>query len=120
MHCCGSSVTDHLGYARDHGAWPADSQLVGIEVNTQCSAAGQSYQWMQGPLATWSEAGQTVAAVRFGAATLNLHYYAWALKHNWTLPANTIMQWMSVGGVAMGGCHGGGSRHMVGLLVGLG
>ena len=50
-------------------------------------------------------------AVRFGAGTLNLHYYNWALANNWTMPANTIMHYMSIGGVAMGTCHGGGIGH---------
>ena len=51
------------------------------------------------------------SSVRFGAGTLNLHYYDWALAHNWTMPSNTIMHYMSIGGVAMGTCHGGGIGH---------
>ena len=42
---------------------------------------------------------------------MDLHYYDWALANNWTMPANTIMQYMSIGGVAMGNCHGGGIGH---------
>ena len=34
-------------------------------------------------------------SVRLGAGTLNLHYYDWALANNWTMPANTIMHYMS-------------------------
>ena len=51
------------------------------------------------------------ASVKFGAGTLNLHYYDWAMARNWTMPANTIMHYMSMGGVAMGTCHGGGIGH---------
>jgi len=88
-------ISDHLAYARDHGAWPGDSDLVYIE----------------GPLDIWEEEGKKHAAVKFGASTLNLHYYDWALANNWTMPANTIMHYMSIGGVAMGTCHGGGIGH---------
>ena len=45
------------------------------------------------------------------AGTLNLHYMDWALANNWTLSSNTIMQYMSMGGVMMGTCHGGGIQH---------
>ena len=90
------SVSDKLANRRDHGAWPEDSELASIE----------------GPLHTWlGEDGRSHAAVRFGAGTLNLHYYNWALANNWTMPANTIMHYMSIGGVAMGTCHGGGIGH---------
>jgi len=89
-------VSDHLAYARDFGTWPEDSELVFIE----------------GPLRVWKgEEGGMKAAVRFGAATLNKHYTEWALAHNWTLPFNTIMHYMTMGGVMMGTCHGGGIRH---------
>merc|ERR1711942_504918 len=57
------------------------------------------------------EEGKKHAAVKFGASTLNLHYYDWALANNWTMPANTIMHYMSIGGVALGTCHGGGIGH---------
>ena len=58
------SITD----IRDHGDWPGDSELVSIS----------------GPLSTWTgEDGRRRAAVRFGAGTLNLHYYDWALANNW-------------------------------------
>jgi len=88
-------ISDHLAYARDHGSWPEDSDLVYIE----------------GPLDIWEEEGKKHAAVKFGASTLNLHYYDWALANNWTMPANTIMHYMSIGGVALGTCHGGGIGH---------
>jgi len=90
-------ISDHLAYERDHGSWPEDSELVGIE----------------GPLRVWreEEGGKLHAAVRFGAATLNLHYEEWALANNWTLPSNTIMQYMTLGGVMMGTSHGGGIGH---------
>jgi len=88
-------ISDHLAYARDQGAWPGDSDLVYIE----------------GPLDVWEEEGKKHAAVKFGASTLNLHYYEWALANNWTMPANTIMHYMSIGGVMMGTCHGGGIGH---------
>jgi len=88
-------VSDHLAYARDHGDWPEDSELVYIE----------------GPLDIWEEEGKKHASVKFGASTLNLHYYDWALEHNWTMPANTIMHYMTIGGVALGTCHGGGIGH---------
>ena len=45
------------------------------------------------------------------AGTLNLHYMDWALENNFTLSSNTIMQYMSMGGVMMGTCHGGGIQH---------
>merc|ERR1719447_1004822 len=45
------------------------------------------------------------------AGTLNLHYMDWALENNYTLSSNTIMQYMSMGGVMMGTCHGGGIQH---------
>merc|ERR1711970_1026704 len=88
-------ISDHLAYARDHGSWPEDSELVYIE----------------GPLDVWEEEGKKHASAKFGASTLNLHYYDWALANNWTMPANTIMHYMSIGGVAMGTCHGGGIGH---------
>jgi len=88
-------ISDHLAYARDHGSWPEDSELVFIE----------------GPLDIWEEEGKKHASVKFGPSTLNLHYYDWALANNWTMPANTIMHYMSIGGVAMGTCHGGGIGH---------
>ena len=88
-------MSDHLAYARDFGSWPEDSELVGIE----------------GPLRVWREEDKQHAAVRFGAGTLNLHYMEWALANNWTLPSNTIMQYMTMGGVMMGTCHGGGISH---------
>jgi len=90
------SVSDRFAYKRDHGTWPEDSELVNIE----------------GPLNTWvAEDGRQRSAVKFGAGTLNLHYYNWALANNWTMPSNTIMHYMSIGGVAMGTCHGGGIGH---------
>merc|ERR1711915_1134827 len=88
-------ISDHLAYARDHGNWPEDSELAFIE----------------GPLDVWEEDGKKHAAVKFGASTLNLHYYDWALANNWTMPANTIMHYMTIGGVALGTCHGGGIGH---------
>merc|ERR1719312_1421259 len=88
-------ISDHLAYAREQGSWPEDSDLVYIE----------------GPLDVWEEEGKKHAAVKFGASTLNLHYYEWALANNWTMPANTIMHYMSIGGVALGTCHGGGIGH---------
>jgi len=88
-------VSDHLAYARDLGTWPEDSELVGI----------------QGPLSVWEEDGKKHASARFMAGTLNLHYMDWALANNWTLSSNTIMQYMSMGGVMMGTCHGGGIQH---------
>jgi hypothetical protein len=88
-------VSDHLAYARDFGSWPEDSELVGIE----------------GPLSVWRGEDKMHASVRFGVGTLNLHYMDWALANNWTLPSNTIMQYMSMGGVMMGTCHGGGIGH---------
>ena len=95
VHTKHGQVSDHLAYARDFGDWPEDSELVGIE----------------GPLRVWQEGTKRQAEVRFGAGTLNLHYMEWALANNWTLPSNTIMQYMSMGGVMMGTCHGGGMDH---------
>ena len=46
-----------------------------------------------------------------GSATLNSHYFDWALATNWTLPSNTIQLLMSIGGAAMPMCHGGGLAH---------
>ena len=90
------SVSDKLANRRDHGTWPEDTELVSIS----------------GPTSTWlGEDGRKHASVRFGAGSLNLHYYNWALANNWTMPANTIMHYMSIGGVAMGTCHGGGIGH---------
>ena len=61
-------VTDSDPDTRDHKDWPGDSELVSIS----------------GPLNTWTgEDGRRRAAVRFGAGTLNLHYYDWALANNW-------------------------------------
>jgi len=88
-------ISDHLAYARDPGTWPEDSELVNVE----------------GPLSIWEEDGEKKAAVRFGAGTLNKHYVEWALANNFTLPSNTIMHYMSLGGVMMGTCHGGGIGH---------
>ena len=53
--------------SRDHGDWPRDSELVSID----------QYE-------TWTaEDGRRRSAVRFGAGSLNLHYYDWALANNW-------------------------------------
>jgi len=91
-------VSDHLAYARNMGSWPEDSELVSIE----------------GPLREWKdEKGAKKAAVKFGAGTLNKHYTEWALANNWTLPSNTIMHYMSLGGVMMGTSHGGGIGHQL-------
>ena len=55
------------GDSRDHGDWPGDSELVSID----------QYE-------TWTaEDGRRRSAVRFGAGSLNLHYYDWALANNW-------------------------------------
>lgn len=93
-------VSDHLAYARDFGTWPEDSDINFGGLNG-----------VQGPLEVWEEDGRKHASARFGAGTLNLHYMEWALANNWTLPSNTIMQYMSMGGVMMGTCHGGGIGH---------
>ena len=66
---------------------------------------------MEGPLNTWEENGKKVASVRIGSSSLNAHYFNWALKHNWTLPSNTIQHLMTIGGVATPMCHGAGIAH---------
>merc|ERR1719495_477056 len=92
-------VSDQLAYARPEAkGWDEDyDELVFVE----------------GPLKVWEEEGSSGqkkkhASVRMGASTLNKHYFDWALKANWTMPANTIQLLMSIGGVATPMCHGGG------------
>ena len=89
------TVSDHLSYARDTDGWEKETDLVFVE----------------GPLDIWEEHGKKVASVRIGSATLNSHYFDWALKYNWTLPSNTIQHLMTIGGVATPMCHGAGIAH---------
>merc|ERR1719244_1368259 len=93
--------------------------LWGVESNLQPGTQGHNVDYVvamlpleiSDHLAYAREDGKKHAAVKFGASTLNLHYYDWALANNWTMPANTIMHYMTIGGVALGTCHGGGIGH---------
>ena len=88
-------MSDQLAYARDSEGWEEQTDLVFVE----------------GPLDVWEENGKKVASVRMGAATLNSYYFEWAKANNWTMPSNTIQHLMTIGGVAIPMCHGGGLQH---------
>jgi hypothetical protein len=96
--------------------------LVPNEVSDKLSyARGTSEDWrdraheltnISGPLRVWTENGKQKAAVKIGGATLNQHLYEWVMTNpQWTLPVNTIMLLMTMGGTTSTICHGGGLQH---------
>ena len=93
-----NEVSDKLSYARGTSeAWrDRAAELTGIS----------------GPLKIWSENGKRKASIKIGGATLNQHLFEWVMKNpDWTLPVNTIMLLMTMGGTTSTISHGGGIQH---------
>jgi hypothetical protein len=125
-------VDNELDHMPDEGDVDIFLAMVPNEVSDKLSyARGTSEDWrgraieltgISGPLKTWTENGQRKASVKIGGATLNQHLFEWVMESKeWTLPVNTIMLLMTMGGTTSTICHGGGLQHksLSDLVIGL-